>query len=265
MNARPIARQIAHVLSQPGRARRPVGAPAAPPAGRGRRADRAADRDDRRQGDVRQLQHQHHPGGVEPHRRARRPGDHARPRRPARARLLRPARLPDPVRAGQLHAPAGVRRTRRRSRKDAIAAFTGGEANQVLLAYNEFKSVLQQRIVISQLLPIAEGAVRAGRPDGGGRLPLRAVARRRSSTACCRATSSSQIFTALLESAAAQNAAQMMAMDNATKNSGEVIDDADAVHEQGAAGGDHAGDHRGGVGRGGAVGRLRAQASALEA
>jgi F-type H+-transporting ATPase subunit gamma len=33
-----------------------------------------------------------------------------------------------------------------------------------------------------------------------------------------------EIFTALLESAAAQNAAQMVAMDNATKNSGEVID-----------------------------------------
>jgi F-type H+-transporting ATPase subunit gamma len=33
-----------------------------------------------------------------------------------------------------------------------------------------------------------------------------------------------QEFAALLESAAAQNAAQMVAMDNATKNSGEVID-----------------------------------------
>jgi len=32
------------------------------------------------------------------------------------------------------------------------------------------------------------------------------------------------VFAALLESAAAQNAAQMVAMDNATKNSGEVID-----------------------------------------
>ena len=33
-----------------------------------------------------------------------------------------------------------------------------------------------------------------------------------------------EIYTALLESAAAQNAAQMVAMDNATKNSAEVID-----------------------------------------
>ena len=32
------------------------------------------------------------------------------------------------------------------------------------------------------------------------------------------------MFHALLESIAAQNAAQMVAMDNATKNSGEVID-----------------------------------------
>ena len=33
-----------------------------------------------------------------------------------------------------------------------------------------------------------------------------------------------EVYTALLESAAAQNAAQMVAMDNATKNSAEVID-----------------------------------------
>ena len=37
----------------------------------------------------------------------------------------------------------------------AMAAFTSGEADSVQLIYNEFRSVLQQRVVVQQLLPIA--------------------------------------------------------------------------------------------------------------
>jgi F-type H+-transporting ATPase subunit gamma len=107
--------------------------------------------------------------------------------------------------------------------KDAIAAFTGGEANQVLLAYNEFKSVLQQRIVISQLLPFPKARFEPGDQTAAVDYLYEPSAQEIFDSMLERLVGF-EIFTALLESAAAQNAAQMVAMDNATKNSGEVID-----------------------------------------
>ena len=62
-----------------------------------------------------------------------------------------------------------------------------------------------------------------------------------------------QIYRALLESNAAFFAAQMTAMDTAIEECGRHDFEPDAVYEQGPAGGDYARDHRGGVGRPGAV------------
>ena len=39
----------------------------------------------------------------------------------------------------------------------AIEEFTNGRASKVFIVYNEFKSVMQQRVVTEQLLPIANG------------------------------------------------------------------------------------------------------------
>jgi F-type H+-transporting ATPase subunit gamma len=107
--------------------------------------------------------------------------------------------------------------------RDAIKGFTAGEVTSVQLAYNEFKSVLQQRVVIEQLLPIPQASLAPDHPTAGvdylyepspqcifdELLPHHVEV---------------QVFHAMLESAAAFNAAQMVAMDNATKNSGEVIE-----------------------------------------
>ena len=62
-----------------------------------------------------------------------------------------------------------------------------------------------------------------------------------------------QIFHALLESAAAEHAARMTAMEAATKNSAEMLEIAHALHEQGPPGGDYARDHRSGLRRAGTV------------
>jgi F-type H+-transporting ATPase subunit gamma len=107
--------------------------------------------------------------------------------------------------------------------KVAMEAFVGGQAERVFLAYNEFKSVLQQRVVIEPLLPIPhqdldeEDAMshvdylyEPSPQDIFDRLLPRHV--------------EFQIYRALLESIAAENAAKMVAMDNATKNSAEVIE-----------------------------------------
>jgi F-type H+-transporting ATPase subunit gamma len=107
--------------------------------------------------------------------------------------------------------------------KVAIEAFIGGEVERVFVAYNEFKSVLQQRVVIQPLLPIPrrdldeEDAMahvdylyEPSPQEIFDRLLPRHV--------------EFQVYRALLESVAAENAAKMVAMDNATKNALEVID-----------------------------------------
>lgn len=68
---------------------------------------------------------------------------------PTRFELVNMARKP-----GYEHAQAISR--------EVIGAFTSGEADHVYLAFNEFKSVLQQRIVINELLPIPRAGFEQG-------------------------------------------------------------------------------------------------------
>jgi F-type H+-transporting ATPase subunit gamma len=104
----------------------------------------------------------------------------------------------------------------------AIEEFTAGTASSVYLVYNEFKSVMSQRIVVERLLPIPrlEEEEQVGpavdylyEPTPGeifvDLLPRHVQA---------------QVYRALLESNAAFFAAQMTAMDAATRNSAEMIE-----------------------------------------
>jgi F-type H+-transporting ATPase subunit gamma len=107
--------------------------------------------------------------------------------------------------------------------REVTAAFTAGEADHVYLAYNEFKSVLQQRIVVNQVLPIPKAQFEPGDAIATVDYLYEPSAQAIFDQLLPRLVEF-EIYTALLESAAAQNAAQMVAMDNATKNSGEVIE-----------------------------------------
>jgi F-type H+-transporting ATPase subunit gamma len=104
----------------------------------------------------------------------------------------------------------------------AIDEFTSGRVSSVYLVYNEFKSVMTQRLVVERLLPIPRLEVEeAGgpsidylyepAPEGIFRdlLPRHVQV---------------QVYRALLESNASFFAAQMTAMDAATRNSSEMID-----------------------------------------
>ncbi len=104
---------------------------------------------------------------------------------------------------------------------DLIAEFSNGEKDQIWLVYNEFKSVVQQRVVLECLLPIhrPEHVEPQGRiqylydepPDLIlGRLLPRHV--------------EAQVFRALLEAAASEQGARMTSMDAATNNASEMID-----------------------------------------
>ena len=74
--------------------------------------------------------------------------------------------------------------------RTAIDAFVAGQVDRVVLVYNEFKSVMTQRVVVDQLLPIARADVETGgRPSPSRSITCTSRRRRRSSTSCCRATS----------------------------------------------------------------------------
>jgi F-type H+-transporting ATPase subunit gamma len=112
---------------------------------------------------------------------------------------------------------------------DIIKRFTeDDELDKVFIIYNEFKSVLQQRVIIEQLLPVSRATEsiedNSARPvdvdmtdylyeqepaEIFSRLLPRVV--------------ETQIFRALLESVASEHGARMTAMDSASKNAGELI------------------------------------------
>jgi F-type H+-transporting ATPase subunit gamma len=109
--------------------------------------------------------------------------------------------------------------------KSAIAAFANEEVDSVHLAYNEFKSVLQQRVVVDQLLPIPRTTFSAGAESTAPAVeylyepaPAELFARLIPNHV------EVQVYRALLESAAAEHAARMTAMDSATRNSAEMIE-----------------------------------------
>jgi F-type H+-transporting ATPase subunit gamma len=106
-----------------------------------------------------------------------------------------------------------------------IATFTEDESiDKVFVVFTEFKTVLSQKPVVEQLLPIPKTAAQEGEASGAqaeyiyeqtpaeifGRLLPRQVI--------------TQIYKGMLESVASEQGSRMTAMDSASKNAGELID-----------------------------------------
>ncbi|MGE3512455.1 MAG: ATP synthase F1 subunit gamma [Vicinamibacterales bacterium] len=109
--------------------------------------------------------------------------------------------------------------------KLAMDAFTSGEVDRVMLVYNEFRSVISQRVVVDQLLPIARADVdgSSAGPAVGQTDYLYEPSAQEIFNQLLPRYVEVQVYRALLESNAAFFAAQMTAMDTATKNSAEMI------------------------------------------
>jgi F-type H+-transporting ATPase subunit gamma len=116
--------------------------------------------------------------------------------------------------------------------KTAMDAFLEGQADRVMLIFNEFKSVMTQRVVIDQLLPIAHvdadaaGATAPPVPGGDPRAQVDYLYEPEPQEIFNQLLPryvEVQVYRALLESNAAFYAAQMTAMDTATKNSADMI------------------------------------------
>jgi len=117
--------------------------------------------------------------------------------------------------------------------KVAMEAFLSGEVDRVMLVYNEFRSVMSQRVVVDQLLPIFREEVEEAAAGESKAAPgtdprsqidyLYEPSPQEIFNQLLPHFIEVQVFRALLESNAAFFAAQMTAMDTATKNSGEMI------------------------------------------
>jgi F-type H+-transporting ATPase subunit gamma len=105
----------------------------------------------------------------------------------------------------------------------AIEEFTSGRVASVYLVYNEFKSVMTQKLVVERLLPIPrlepEADAAAASMDY-----IFEPAPEQIFTDLLPRHVQVQVYRALLESNAAFFAAQMTAMDAATRNSAEMIE-----------------------------------------
>jgi F-type H+-transporting ATPase subunit gamma len=100
------------------------------------------------------------------------------------------------------------------------------DIDRVFIIYNEFKSVLSQRLVLEQLLPVSRAKVEE--PEAKQAVNLvdykyEQPPEQIFSTLLPRLIET-QIFRALLESVASEHGARMTAMDSASKNASELIE-----------------------------------------
>ncbi len=146
--------------------------------------------------------------------------------------------------------------------EQVVQYYTDGRADSVYLVYNEFKSVIAQRLVVDEILPIEQvGEADVRQSDGMSEEDRkRAIEAAKRTGASVRAADTSdidkkaaefgaaqvdyiyeqspeelfgallpkymsiQIYRAMLESEAAEHAARMTAMDSATNNASDMID-----------------------------------------
>jgi F-type H+-transporting ATPase subunit gamma len=146
--------------------------------------------------------------------------------------------------------------------ESVIDRYTHGEIDSVYVIYNEFKSVIAQRLVVDEMLPIAqigEHDIRMAEELTAEQREAHATAARAAGVSVDEADTTAadrraatfatanvdyiyaqppedlfnsllpkyvigEIWRALLESSAAEHAARMTAMDSATKNAGDMID-----------------------------------------
>jgi F-type H+-transporting ATPase subunit gamma len=105
--------------------------------------------------------------------------------------------------------------------KSFMDAFTSGTFDSVYLLYNEFKSVIQQRVVVQRLLPLDRQGIRDRAPAIGYLYEPEPAA---IFEELLPKHVETQVWRALLESAAAEHGARMAAMDAATSNASDMIE-----------------------------------------
>jgi F-type H+-transporting ATPase subunit gamma len=115
--------------------------------------------------------------------------------------------------------------------RDVMRRFTEDEGiDKVFLIFNEFRSVISQRVVVDQILPVSrveEGNEETNAEAGKGEQNfvgyIYEQAPEEIFSQLLPRLIETQIYRALLESVASEQGARMTAMDSASKNAGELI------------------------------------------
>ncbi len=112
--------------------------------------------------------------------------------------------------------------------QDIVQQYHDGAFDRLYVVYNEFKSVMQQHVTVEQLLPIetvrdeSQSDEPPAPPFAGGAYLFEPEEQALLASLLPKHFQV-QAFRVLLESAAAEQAARMTAMDGATRNAGELI------------------------------------------
>ena len=106
-----------------------------------------------------------------------------------------------------------------------VERFEAGEFDSCTVVFNRFKSAISQIVTKQQLIPFAvPEAKEKDKVDTKGAIYTFEPEESEILTELLPRNLAVQIFTALLENAASEQGARMTAMDNATRNAGEMID-----------------------------------------
>ncbi|PVH29822.1 F0F1 ATP synthase subunit gamma [Pararhodobacter oceanensis] len=107
--------------------------------------------------------------------------------------------------------------------QDVLARFDAGEYDVATLFFNRFESVISQIPTAQQVIPAKPSDNAAEATDGGAVYDYEPSEEQILADLLPRSVAT-QIFTALLENSASEQGARMSAMDNATRNAGDMID-----------------------------------------
>jgi F-type H+-transporting ATPase subunit gamma len=106
--------------------------------------------------------------------------------------------------------------------QNIVERFTAGETDEVYLLYNEFKSVMQQKVTLEKLLPVeppAEADLFTAAVDYLYEPSAEAIL-----TSILPKHIEVQVYRAMLESQASEMGSRMTAMDSATRNAKDMIE-----------------------------------------
>ena len=106
---------------------------------------------------------------------------------------------------------------------DLTQEFTNGTFDELYVIYNEFKSAIQQRVIVEKIFPVEAFEEVGEPPEVVGGSFLYEPDEHELLGALLPKHFEVQTFRILLESSAAEQGARMAAMDGATRNAGELI------------------------------------------
>ena len=101
--------------------------------------------------------------------------------------------------------------------------FSENKIDKVLVVYNEFKSVMQQEVIVEQLLPVVPEKMEQGK-DSVAMDYIYEPDEETILNVLLKRYIADVVYRAFLESSASEHGARMTAMDSASRNAGEMID-----------------------------------------